>query len=195
MSGSALHTVLVYPDIEVLREIYSNIQQQLDKNQIVLVLPYYETVDGVKNILSTFQNKYGKRIKVGDHLRDGSLLILDSFEVFFNNQVKNSDRTHISQSYNNNRSGIASLLRILQSHRIKTDKVGVTMLVDFGAFFTNANFEHLLNYENTILHVFTYNALTHICLYHQRDFDTRLNNTDKAKLLNEHGKSLLMLDG
>ena len=26
------------------------------------------------------------------------------------------------------------------------------------------------------------------------DFDTRLNNIDTAKLLNEHGKSVLMLD-
>lgn len=30
-----------------------------------------------------FQNKYGKKIKVEDYLHDGSLLILDSFEVFF----------------------------------------------------------------------------------------------------------------
>jgi hypothetical protein len=53
LSRSGIHTVLVYPDIEILREIYSNyIQQQLDKSQIVLVLSYYETVDSVKNVLS-----------------------------------------------------------------------------------------------------------------------------------------------
>ena len=197
LSGSDSHTVLVYPDIETLREIYSNyIQQQLDKNQIVLFLPYFETVEGVRNILSVFQNTYGKKIKVEYHLRDGSLLILDSYEVFFNNKIKNSDRTHSSssQSYTNNRSGIVLLLRIMQSHCKKIDKDGVTMLVDFGVFFTNAELEDILNYEKTVLHSFSDKALTHICLYHQRDFDTRLNNDDKAILLNEHGKTLLMLD-
>ena len=79
---------------------------------------------------------------------------------------------------------------MIQSHCKKIGKAGVTMLVDFGAFFTNAELEDILNYEKTILHTFTDNALTHVCLYHQRDFDTRLNNRDKAILLNEHGKSL-----
>jgi hypothetical protein len=40
------HSILVYPNIETLRETYSTYakSQLEDNNEIVLILPYYETV-------------------------------------------------------------------------------------------------------------------------------------------------------
>src|SRR3954454_25066431 len=48
------HSILVYPNIETLRETYSRYakMQLEDNNEIVLILPYYETADKVRKILS-----------------------------------------------------------------------------------------------------------------------------------------------
>ena len=48
------HYLIVYPDIATLRKIYSSyIKTALDeRNEFVIVLPYYETVDAVRKVLS-----------------------------------------------------------------------------------------------------------------------------------------------
>ena len=48
------HSILVYPNIETLRETYSRyVKSQLeDNNEIVLILPYYETANKVRKTLS-----------------------------------------------------------------------------------------------------------------------------------------------
>jgi hypothetical protein len=56
------HSVLVYPNIETLRETYSRYakSQLEDNNEIVLILPYYETANKVRKILSEgFVNNIG----------------------------------------------------------------------------------------------------------------------------------------
>ena len=49
------HYIIVYPDLSTLRRIYSNYSKiQLEnKNDIVLLLPFYETTESVRKILST----------------------------------------------------------------------------------------------------------------------------------------------
>jgi hypothetical protein len=49
-----VHSILVYPNIETLRETYSRyVKSQLeDNNEIVLILPYYETANKVRKTLS-----------------------------------------------------------------------------------------------------------------------------------------------
>jgi hypothetical protein len=48
------HYILVYPNIETLRETYSRyVKSQLeDNNESVLILPYYETANRVRKTLS-----------------------------------------------------------------------------------------------------------------------------------------------
>ena len=49
------HQIVVYPELGILREIYSNyIHEQLHNNEIVLMLPFYETVDSIKEVLTRF---------------------------------------------------------------------------------------------------------------------------------------------
>src|SRR5919198_2083202 len=48
------HSIIVYPTIGTLREIYLRYakRQLEDNNEIVLILPYYETTDKVRKTLS-----------------------------------------------------------------------------------------------------------------------------------------------
>jgi hypothetical protein len=48
------HCLMVYPDLLTLRAIYSQYTKILleEKNEIVLILPYYETTDMVRLVLS-----------------------------------------------------------------------------------------------------------------------------------------------
>jgi hypothetical protein len=52
------HNLLIHPDIEVFIDIYSGyVKRQLkDGNEIVLILPYYETEDKVREVLTLPDN-------------------------------------------------------------------------------------------------------------------------------------------
>ena len=93
-SETGTHCLMVYPDIMTLRAIYSSFtkQQLEDKNEIVLILPYYETTDMVRLVLSG-SNVYGdditnnpagySGIDIGRYEKEGSLVIVDSFKGYF----------------------------------------------------------------------------------------------------------------
>jgi hypothetical protein len=48
------HYIIIYPDLDTLRQLYSNyIHKQIEKNkEIVLVNPFYETTNSVRQVLS-----------------------------------------------------------------------------------------------------------------------------------------------
>src|SRR2546423_14011526 len=96
------HSILVYPDIETLRETYSRYakSQLEDNNEIVLILPYYETADKVRKTLSegvvnniadndddtaaaVNGTKNNSIIDVARHEKEGSLIIMDSVKGYF----------------------------------------------------------------------------------------------------------------
>ncbi len=53
-SNYGLHCLVVYPDLETLREFYSHyIQNQIDdKDEVVQIALYYENEDSVRHTLS-----------------------------------------------------------------------------------------------------------------------------------------------
>lgn len=179
------HLIMVYPELGMLRKIYSNyIKHELEKDEIVLMLPYYEPINKVKDTLS----RVG--IDVDYHLRQGSLLIIDAYEAFFGHKFENEKLREVIE---NEKGNIVSLMRILQKQVKKLQKDGITVIVDLGCFFTT-DLEYLLKYEKSIPQMFANDGLKQLCIYHQRDFDNRFADTDKAYLLDQHGRSVLMLD-
>src|SRR5215475_3900078 len=53
-SQLCIHGLMVYPDLITLRHIYQRyIKLQVEeRNEIILILPYYETTNDVRNVLS-----------------------------------------------------------------------------------------------------------------------------------------------
>jgi DcmR-like sensory protein len=182
------HSIMVYPELGTLREIYSNyIKQELENNEIVLMLPYYEPISNMKDALSHVG------VDVDYHFRQGSLLIIDAYQAFFgHNHINNEKLGEVG--IQNEHDNIVSLMRILQTQARKLHKSGITVLADLGCFFTRGNVQYLLKYEKSVPQMFKNNGLKQLCIYHQRDFDSRFVDSDKAFLLDQHGRSVLMLD-
>ncbi len=166
------HYIIVYPDITTLREIYSNyIKYQIeDKNEIVLVLSYYETVDNLRNFLSPTD-------EISSHLeryeREGSLVIIDSVKGFF-------DFDHPSY--------VKNLLKQAES----LGKNGISVIADAGAFYHYSKVEELVKHELSMPSKFDIN-LKRFCVFHKQDFD-RLTEVKKQKLLEHHEKDLIAVN-
>jgi hypothetical protein len=174
------HSIVVYPDLVTFREIYVPFTKlELGRNQIVLMLSHYETVDNVLQYLSN------SGFNVQDYLDSGSLLILDARQAFFTDGVDDPM---------NGNGNIVTLMRIIQTQANKLRKDGVTIIVDLGCFFPFAGTNHLIKYEKSIPKMFRNSSLKQLCTYHQRDFDQRFSPSEMANLLDQHGRSILMMD-
>jgi phosphoribosylpyrophosphate synthetase len=76
------HYLIVYPDLTTLREMYSQyIQRQIKyNNEIILINPFYETTDSVRQILS----KSG--VNISEYEKEKELVIIDSLKEYFGSQ-------------------------------------------------------------------------------------------------------------
>ncbi len=72
------HYLILYPNIDKMRKVYASyVKRQLEEqlNSVVLFLPYYDTTDNVRSILSS------KDIHVKEREKEGSMIILDIMKV------------------------------------------------------------------------------------------------------------------
>ena len=175
------HYIIVYHDMMTLRQIYSGyIKAQLeDNNEIVLILPYYETTEMVRSVLpgENDNSKGGSIIDVRKYEKEGSLMIIDSVKAYFR-----SDTDLMSF--------IGSLLKQAQN----SGKSGVSVIADLASFYFHNGIDKLIEYEMSLPTKYDDNMkLKGYCLYHQEDFDRRLTKQQKQKLLEHHGKNLMIV--
>src|SRR5215212_11567007 len=74
------HYMIIYPDLDTLRELYSDYigKQIKENNEIVLINPFYETADSVRQVLSEkFDDGVGN---VSKYEEEKSLMIADALE-------------------------------------------------------------------------------------------------------------------
>ena len=78
------HYLIVYPDLATLREMYSKyVQEQIkENNEIILINPFYETTDYVRQILS----KSG--VNVSKYEKEKGLVIIDSLKEYFGSKTR-----------------------------------------------------------------------------------------------------------
>jgi hypothetical protein len=196
------HSILVYPNIETLRETYSRyVKSQLeDNNEIVLLLPYYETANRVRKTLSEgFVNNIaeGKAtdgtvndinsnsiLEVKKYEKEGSLLIMDSVKAYFDsdNNYKGKDR-------------LMSFFKQLVKKAESLDKNGVSVIADLGSFYhhqsTNTT-KKLFEHELSLPSKYEGMKFKGFCAYHKADFDKRFTEEQKQKLLDHHAKALMI---
>jgi hypothetical protein len=85
-AGYGTHNMIIYPDLDILREIYSNyVHKQIkENNEIVLVNPFYETTDSVRQILS---ERYDHGMDdISKFEKEESLIIADALEEYLGDQ-------------------------------------------------------------------------------------------------------------
>jgi hypothetical protein len=175
-----VHYLVIYPDMITLRRIYSYYakMQLEDNNEIVLILPYYETTEMVRNVLSG-EDKYnqGSTIDVRKYEKEGSLMIIDSVKAYFHSDT-----------------GLMSFIGRLSKQAQNSGKSGVSVIADLASFYFHNGIDKLIEYEMSLPTKYDDNMkLKGYCLYHQEDFDRRLTKQQKQKLLEHHGKNLMIV--
>jgi hypothetical protein len=144
---------------------------------IVLILPYYETRDSVRHILSgDSADQDATRIDVTKYEKDQSLIIIDAARAYFGSSLD-----------------IRSFINSLINYAEKIGKNGVCALCDMGAFFQYSGVDELIAHEASFPPKFNI-TLKAFCLYHNHNSDyARLTEDQKRELLeNHHGKELLV---
>ena len=172
-AGYGTHHMIIYPDLDILREIYSNyVHKQIkENNEIVLVNPFYETTDSVRQILS---EKYDHGMDdVSKFEKEESLIIADALEEY----LGDPPLIYVKKSLEN---------------YAKMGKNGVSVLADLGAYPHKSKYNDLVDYELSLPTKYDV-PLKGFCLYHQKDFD-KFTDEQKQKLIEHHGKAIKILE-
>jgi hypothetical protein len=192
------NSILVYPNMQTFREIYTKyVKDQLlaareqeveednnnnnknssrdnnkqSKSRIILIAPFYETVDSVKHQLSAFgiENVQGL-------IDNGSLVIADSFHSFFPDS-----------------NGMKKLIDSLSQRARKEGRAGVTAIVDMGFFFLfggDSKAADLISYEASLAPKTQDGNVKGVSCYHWGNYET-LTERDKELLTQGQKKKQL----
>lgn len=192
------HYLLIYPELSTLREIYSRcIKSEIEySNNIVLILSYYESPDNLRRILSDGSDSKNKNkddiIDVSKYENESSLVIMDSLKGYFG-----SDHDYGVGSGSN---GLMKIIRQLLESAEEVGKNGISVFADLASFnhyneqndYGKTSTDRLVDYELSLPSKYDGMKLKGFCIYHKADFDRRLTEEQKQKLLNHHGKGLLI---
>jgi hypothetical protein len=209
-SQPGTHGLVIYPDMPTIRAIYSLYSRILleDSNEIVLILPYYETTDMVRLVLSG-KNVYDDNsnngsfvgysgVYVSKYEREGSLIIKDSLIGHFGSHKEQKNDYQPSNNNNNKNMDLMAFLNVLIKHAERRRKDGVTVLSDMGSFYHNNGYDHhtqkLMSYEKTEPTRYVNRKLKWFCLYHQRDFERRFSQGQQATLLDYHRRNIMLVN-
>ena len=166
------HAIVLYPDLLTWRELYSSYARSaLVDSEIVLILPYLETADSVRQILS----EDSANIDVRKYEKEQSLLIMDSLKGYFGLQE-----------------GLIPFLLQTANFAKKSGK-NLSVMSDMGSFFYYNKKDELLQYEMSLPSRYEKINLKGFCAYHLRDFDVRFSDRERQDLIYHHSKSLMLL--
>jgi hypothetical protein len=208
-SQTGAHCLMVYPDMPSLRAIYSRYTKILleNNNEIVLILPYYETTNMVRLALSGEQSNSGNvnpnlgrfsGIDVKKYEKEGSLIIRDSLKAKVDSYGEQQGEDNERHANNDTRKtmDLMEFLDVLVKHAPRRRKDGITVLLDMGLFY-HSLFDHQIRrldkFEATIPKKYEGKNLKVFCLYHQRDFERRFSQEQQAILLDYHNRNIMLV--
>ena len=177
-SFDVLYLQSVTPEIVLLiRTFLSNahfnyVHKQIkENNETVLVNPFYETTDSVRQILS---EKYDHGMDdVSKFEKEGSLMIADALEEYLGDQP------------------LIYVKKCLENYA-KVGKNGVSVLADLGAYPHKSKYKDLVDYELSLPTKYDV-QMKGFCLYHQKDFN-KFSEEQQQKLIEHHGKALRIVE-
>jgi hypothetical protein len=164
------HYSIVYRNLKTLRNMYSSlIRQHLEvKNDMVLFLPFYDSTEQVRNVLS--KNKID--VKKCENIEE-SLIITDTDRAYFGSS------TDIVPF-------IASLAKLAR----ESGKNGLSVFEDMGPFFYYNKLNDLLKYETSLSSSYKpWIKAKAFCLYNKLDYN-RLVTKQKKMISKNHTKEL-----
>lgn len=193
------HYLLIHPELRTLRKIYSRyVKTQLEEeNEIVLIISYYETADSVRQILSSHTLQNNNSIDVRKYENEGSLIIMDSLKAYFglDSDDDNDDADDKNDNGRPNKDIIITFLKQLIEKAESSGKNGVSVFADIASFYHYNNpVDKLVEYELSLPRKYHGMKMKGFCIYHKADFEKRLTEEQRQKLLTHHGKGLLLTE-
>jgi hypothetical protein len=160
----AKHNLIAYDDVADFREAYIRVcKQRLEHNEVVIILPYYEMVGSIEQLLENIG------VNVDYYKRAGSLFIVDAVREFF------------GADYD-----FAKFLKLLDKGAKKAGKSGVFVIANIDGFFLYEGREKLMQYEREIMKIDLANTRL-ICAYYKGNYDS-LTASEKQMLKGLHDK-------
>jgi hypothetical protein len=173
------HVMVIHPRVSALSKAYSHYtkNQLVNNNEIVLLFPYYETVDEVKKNLSSKSNgNGGSSIDVQKHHNEGSLIIVDGVKAHFRSDLD-----------------IKSFIIELEKGAKSKGKNGVSIFVDMASHYHFGKADDVVDHELLLPSRYHNMNIKRFCIYHEKDFD-RLKEEQKQIVQKHHVKELLITD-
>ena len=167
-----LHCLLIYSDLTILRKFYTHyIPEQLkDKEEVIQIMPFYETENSVREALFKENKKIGlDKIEK----EEKTLLIADSLGKYIG-------QTNVESIWQANKD--------LVTYAKELRKSGVSILGDMGSFIFEKRIQDLVDYELNLPTRFEMN-LKGVCMYHQKDFDS-LSQDMRQTIIDHHETSI-----
>jgi hypothetical protein len=168
------HIILIYPNLDSLREIYSHYcRRAIENNELVLLLTYYETANRVRQTL--------KEIGIDSerYEKERTLIIIEDVT-----------KSHFSSSQD-----FLFFLKRLDEQQEKLDRRnGTSVIAYMGIFYhirNKTSKNALIRFEKSLPTKFDIN-LKRVCNYHKYDFD-RLEEQEKKDLLEHHYRQIRVL--
>jgi hypothetical protein len=171
-SDYGIHCLLIYSNLTILREFYSHyIPEQIkDKEEIIQIMPFYETENSVREALS----KRNKKIEIDKiEKEEKTLFIADSLGKYIG-------QTNVESIWQANKD--------LVTYAKELRKNGVSILGDMGSFIFEKRIQDLVDYELNLPTRFEMN-LKGVCMYHQTDFDS-LPEDMRQTIIDHHETSI-----
>lgn len=160
--------MLVYADVNSLREIYSSHSKRSlqSRNNAVVILYHYETRCSIGNALKELD------IEVDRYEADMSLIIRDADKVIFKPTFDS----------------FLQYLKTLKGLAIKCGKNGIDVIVDMGSFRHLRKEEELIECEKRFNVIFADSKSSILCCYHDKDMKAldamRKEEIHKSRLKN-----------
>lgn len=165
------HNILVYPDYDALRDLYTQHcrKRLIAGNEIVLLLPHYETINSVRDALRELD------IDIRQYEEEGALIIMDAMSTLFN------PSEHDFIEY----------LKGLENRARVKGKSGICVIADMGSFYHLGKVNEMIEYEKGIPPRRSNVKSSLLCVYHTKDFD-RLSNEQKGTICRSHYREILL---
>jgi hypothetical protein len=189
-TGIGTHTVLVYPDLKTIREVYTNYisANGKKKSELFVILPYYETVENVRNNIESNKNT---PISRNESNVNHSIIIRDCRDIL-GKDINQSNNFSLKSD-----TAVRNIVNFLNEMVIYAQKIGknaVSVWIDTGAFQEYENYHHpLFTYEKSLPLVLKNTMIKQFCLYHQKDFEIRLNKLEESQVLDVHDSRYMLL--
>jgi hypothetical protein len=169
------HSLVVYPNIETIREIYAEYIHLIieEKNVAILFLPYYDTTDKVRQELMT------KGLDTRKYERNNSLILIDFTKVVDNPYLG------LPAAF-----GLKEFINKIQAYNKNKE---IVVIADMSIYNHTKNINDVLKYESLSDDGYCNQNWRQLCLYHKLDFHLMFTDDQKQKIFDYHKDKLIVI--